>query len=538
MACTNLDVIVAGRDRARTEAFAATRNRGHQRRRVTAVTLDATTVVAGDLRATGAFALVNAAGPWQGRDLRLPRAAIAARMHYIDLADARSFVADFPTLDAEARAAGVIALTGASSTPALSNVVLDFLVHGWRQVDSVEVAISPGNRAPRGLSLVRAILSYAGRSVRVLENGVWRFRSGWGMTARCRIPGLETRWVALCDTPDLDIIANRHRVRQTVLFRAGLELPILHFGLLAASLPVRAGFLRSLEPFSSAFLAVADLFRSFGSDRGGMKVEARGIDRDGHPVRAAWSLVAAAGDGPSVPILPALAALKGLAEGRLTRPGASACVGILTLAEIEEGFAGLRLSTSSETERGPESLFAAAIGPAFGVLPAAVRALHAPGWAMKWSGEARVDRARFFLGRLAAAIFGLPPPSETVPVQVEIVARRGRERWTRSFGGRRFHSVIGPTRKLGAIAERFGPFILEFRLSATERALAWDVQGWRLGPLPLPRPLAPISKASESVDDRGRFTFDVDLTLPLGLGRISRYRGWLAPDATAAASPH
>jgi saccharopine dehydrogenase-like NADP-dependent oxidoreductase len=147
--------------------------------------LDATAVVAGDLRAIGAFALVNAAGPWQGSDLRLPRAAIAARMHYIDLADARGYVADFSTLDAEARAAGVIALTGASSTPALSNAVLDVLVHGWRQVDSVEIAISPGNHAPRGKSLVRAILSYAGGPVRLLEEGVWRFHSGWGMTARC-----------------------------------------------------------------------------------------------------------------------------------------------------------------------------------------------------------------------------------------------------------------------------------------------------------------------------------------------------------------
>jgi hypothetical protein len=322
------------------------------------------------------------------------------------------------------------------------------------------------------------------------------------------------------------------------VFRAGLELAILQFGLLAATLPVRAGLLRSLEPFSSAFLALADIFRPFGSDRGGMRVEACGIDRHGDPIRMAWNLVAEAGDGPVVPILPALAALKRLAGGRLTQPGASACVGILTWAEIEEGFADLRLSTSIETERGPESLFAAAIGPAFGVLPVAVRALHAPGWAMKWSGEGRVDGARFFLGRLVGAMFGLPPASEAVPVQVEIVAQRGRERWTRSFGGRRFHSVIGPTRKSGIIGERFGPFILEFRLSATERALAWNVQGWRLGPVPLPRRLAPISTASEFVDDRGHFTFDVDLALPLGLGRISRYRGWLAPDATVAVSPN
>jgi hypothetical protein len=51
-------------------------------------------------------------------------------------------------------------------TPALSNAVLDRLTTGWRLVGSVAIAISPGNRAPRGLSMVRSILSYAGRPVR------------------------------------------------------------------------------------------------------------------------------------------------------------------------------------------------------------------------------------------------------------------------------------------------------------------------------------------------------------------------------------
>ena len=46
-------------------------------------------------------------------------ACIAAGAHYLDLADARDFVARIGTLDAAARAAGVAIISGASSVPAL-----------------------------------------------------------------------------------------------------------------------------------------------------------------------------------------------------------------------------------------------------------------------------------------------------------------------------------------------------------------------------------------------------------------------------------
>lgn len=46
---------------------------------------------------------------------------------------------------------------------------------------------------------------------------------------------------------------------------------------------------------------------------------------------------------------------------------------------------------------------------------------------------------------------------------------------------------------------------------------------------PVPRMLLPVSETAESVDAEGRVTFDVAVSLPW-LGRIVRYRGWLAPD--------
>jgi hypothetical protein len=342
---TDFDVVIAGRDLARAEAQAAVFGE-----RVRAMRLDTATVTEEELAGAGAFVVVDAAGPFQGAEYRLARAAIAAGMHYLDLADARDFVAGFGALDAEARLAGVVALTGASSTPALSHAVLDRLTAGWRRIDTVEIAISPGNRnSPRGLSVIRAILSYAGQKVRVFADGAWTERRGWGWPVRRTMPGLGKRWLSLCETPDLDLVPARFAPREAALFRAGLELGVMHLGLCAAGLLVQVGLLPSLTPFARPFRWIAERLKGFGGDCGGMLVEAVGIDAAGRPVRSAWSLVAEDGGGPAVPTLPALAAVGALADGRLTEPGARPCAGVLELGDIEREFARHRITTEIAT---------------------------------------------------------------------------------------------------------------------------------------------------------------------------------------------
>jgi saccharopine dehydrogenase-like NADP-dependent oxidoreductase len=329
---TAFEVIIAGRDEDR---LTAARQRGEAipgaPGRTRFLTLDARHVTGDTLKATGAFVVVDAAGPFQANDRRLAETVITAGIHYVDLADARDFVAGFGVLDGAAKRDGVVALTGASSTPALSNAALDHLTTGWRSVDRVAIAISPGNRAPRGLSVVQSILSYAGRPVRVFVDGTWSTRPGWGMTVRRTIPGIGRRWLSLAETPDLDIVPARFAVRSSAVFRAGLELSLLHLGLLLTSQPVRWGLIHSLAPLARLFRWVASLLERFGTDRGGMMVEATGTDPLGIPTTAIWSLIAEAGDGPFVPTLPALAVLRALADGRIARPGASACVGVLSL---------------------------------------------------------------------------------------------------------------------------------------------------------------------------------------------------------------
>lgn len=76
------------------------------------------------------------------------------------------------------------------------------------------------------------------------------------------------------------------------------------------------------------------------------------------------------------------------------------------------------------------------------------------------------------------------------------------------------------------MTERFGLVSVELALHRQDGRLIYDVVGWRLGPIPLPRVLAPRTRTHEAVDAQGRFTFDVEIGLPL-LGRVVRYRGWL-----------
>ena len=68
---------------------------------------------------------------------------------------------------------------------------------------------------------------------------------------------------------------------------------------------------------------------------------------------------------------------------------------------------------------------------------------------------------------------------------------------------------------------------MDLTLTPEEGRLVYRVDGWRLGPLPLPRALGPSTVAHEEIDAGGRFVFDVEIRLPV-VGRIAHYRGWLA----------
>ncbi|MBZ0224247.1 MAG: saccharopine dehydrogenase NADP-binding domain-containing protein [Dokdonella sp.] len=293
--------------------------------------------------------VIHCAGPFQGRDYRVARAALAAGAHYVDLADARDFVSAIGTLDEEARRAGRWAIAGASSVPGLSGAVITALQERFACLRSIQSAISPGNRSERGLATTRAILGYVGRPYLQLHNGRWRNVHGWQSLRRVYTPAIGARWLARCEVPDLSVLPARWPQLATCDFRAGLELRRMHFGLWLASWAVRCGLLRNLPRRASALLALSNRWLGAGSDVGLMQIDMRGRGLDDKPLHLRWRLLAANGDGPQVPATAAVVLARKLARGELPGSGARACLDLFTLDEFLAALDGFAVTTTLET---------------------------------------------------------------------------------------------------------------------------------------------------------------------------------------------
>jgi uncharacterized protein YbjT (DUF2867 family) len=290
--------------------------------------------------------VIHCAGPFQSQNYGVARAALAAGAHYFDLADGRQFVARFPqNMQSAARAADRLAVSGASSVPALSSAVISSLMSRLPVIEEIQIAIAPGQRAPRGQATLAAGLSYAGRPFKWVSDGAWRDAWGWQELRRLRFYGLGPRWAAACDVPDLEIFPRIFPGVRTVQFRFALELGVQQSALwLAASLR-RHGVQVPLERWAGALEWIAARMNSFGGKLAGMLVSVRGRRADGSPARAEWHLTADALHGPEIPCMPAILLARKLAAGGIAQRGAFACTGFLSLPEFEREFAHWRITT-------------------------------------------------------------------------------------------------------------------------------------------------------------------------------------------------
>ncbi|MGL4322277.1 MAG: DUF4166 domain-containing protein, partial [Paracoccaceae bacterium] len=445
----------------------------------------------------------------------------AAGAHYLDLSDDAGFTSGISALDAEAKAAGVVVLSGVSSVPALSSAAVVQLAKGLTDIHSIDSVILPGNRAPRGLSVIRAILAQAGRPLTMWREGAVQMK-GWSQARRIALtlPGqkLRSRPASLIGAPDLMLFPAHFRVRN-VTFRAGLELGVIHHGLTLLSLPVRWGLLHSIEGLARVLQWAANLLKPFGTDQGGMRVQVAGMGPDG-PIVRDWTLIAGAGDGPHIPAIPVRVMLARLGG---TVPGARACLGEFPLAEAEAVMAGYQIVTGMAETPAP-FLFPQAVA-GFADLPAPVQDLHSVMTQRRWQGRSRVTRGGGLLARVVAAVMRFPPEAEDVPLTVTMDRRGEAEVWTRDFAGRRFRSTLRLHER--QMTERFGLLTFAIDLHVQDGALHYPVtKGWCCG-IPLPRWSLPRSDTVEG-SDGPRTTFDVSLSLPV-IGPVVRYQGWLEP---------
>ena len=212
----------------------------------------------------------------------------------------------------------------------------------------------------------------------------------------------------------------RFAPRHEAIWRAGLELGVLHLGVWMLSLLVPARILPSLLPLARPLRAMAEWFRPFGSSRGGMVATVQGLDVSGRGVTAIWALVASANDGPHIPILPALAIVRALAEGRLKKTGAMPCAGVVTLSDIAREFARFHIVMRTMTH--PQSVMPRALGKNFDVMPEAIRRGHLVDGVLVLEGRAAIMGAATIFGRALAWLMGFPKGTTDVPVSVEMRA--------------------------------------------------------------------------------------------------------------------
>jgi len=293
--------------------------------------------------------VIHCAGPFQTQDYRVALAAIAAGAHYVDLADGREFVVHFAeSVSSLARAADVLAVTGASSVPALSSAVVDRFAPRFQWLREIQIAIAPAQRAPRGPATVSAVFSYAGQRFRWRRGGVWTEVHGWQNLTRLRFAGLGNRWAAACDVPDLELFPARYAGVQTVEFRAALEVGLQQIVLWFAAGLRRAGLPVPMQRWAQRLNRLASLMDGLGSERGAMLVSLRGIRTDGSSGRVDWHLTADANHGPEIPCMAAVLMAHKIASGAISVRGAYPCMGFVSLDEFAPEFCRWGMASAVE----------------------------------------------------------------------------------------------------------------------------------------------------------------------------------------------
>jgi saccharopine dehydrogenase-like NADP-dependent oxidoreductase len=295
------------------------------------------------LRKLGVNVVIHTAGPFQGQGYEVARASIKAGCQYLDIADGRAFVCGITRLDAEARAAGVSIISGASSLPALTSAVVDKYRGEFKRLDAIRIGITSGAAIP-GIATLRAVLGYCGKPFRTLSNGAWIDVHGWLDTQQHEFSkSVGVRRIGRCDVPDLDLLPQRYPGVKTVSFHAGFASNTAHQVVEKLAMLVKARRIASALPFARLLFTLGRWMQPVLSDRGAMFVRLEGLHDNGARYAHTWNIVARENHGPNIPCSAAIALANKIAAGGKLPAGAMPCVGLLTVEELMEPLKGLSI---------------------------------------------------------------------------------------------------------------------------------------------------------------------------------------------------
>lgn len=340
-ALPNLRLYIAGRSLSACKDFEE-RLRGTSFAEIHSVQLDINDgSMAKVLKQRAIDVVVHTAGPFQGQDYSVAEQCIEAGVNYIDLADGREFVKNISTLSKKAQTKNVFVISGASSVPALSSAAALELAKAFETVHEIDIGITPANKTERGLATARAVLGYCGKPITAQGHTEY----GWcGVRPYTYSGPVGKRLLSPCDVPDLDLLSKHFAGNPRISFGAGLELPVLQYGMGALAYLSRKGWVKDWSRYAKPLNTMANALKYFGTEAGAMHVELLGRSKEGFVSTRTWELLADDNEGPYVPTLAAYALIKKFSEGTFSTKGALPCIGLITLSEFESAALGLSIT--------------------------------------------------------------------------------------------------------------------------------------------------------------------------------------------------
>ena len=339
---SNISILIGGRSKAKADAFAASLAAVNP---ASGCFVDIDSNIGARMREIRPDLVIHTTGPFQAQDHRVARAAIAVGAHYLDLADARQFVATIGELDADAKTARVAVIAGASSVPCLTAAFIDRYRSKFATLSSAVYGIAAAQATNRGLGTAAAILSYVGKPFSILAGGRNRRVYGWQGLHAVRYPELGVRLFGYCDIPDLELFPHRYPDLRDLRFVAGHEVKLLHIGTWILSWIVRLGLVKSLSPYAKQLLELSFLFDPLGSDKSGFHMFLSGTGKDGRDLTVRIFMIARQVHGPNIPCIPAILLARRIAGGEAPAPGARPCLDLIDLGEFMSALSDLDIDT-------------------------------------------------------------------------------------------------------------------------------------------------------------------------------------------------